>query len=315
MTDLTGQQKAVAAAVGSAVGKEPLNPVTAKLVDLLAEVMVGQPDRRDAETTRRMQDLQEANAQLVIAGLAAQEVVSRAEQAHQQQLRFLAMVAHELRNPLAPMRTVASLLGHARIEAPQLARLQGIIERQVAHMSRLIGDLLDGSRASAGKFRLDWHVVDLLQVVDAAVQMTRPLMDKRMQRFTMHQPTVPVLVNGDVVRLTQVVSNLLDNASKYTPDEGEIRLVLAANGQAATVTVKDNGIGIKPEVLPHIFDLFVQDPAASAFALNSHGLGIGLAVVRDLVEAHGGTVTATSDGPGLGSEFVVTLLLKGADAM
>src|SRR5690606_26695958 len=141
-----------------------------------------------AEIMNRMRDLQEANAQLVIASLAAQEVSCKAEEAHQQQLRFLAMVAHELRNPLTPIQTVASLLGHARIELPQLARLQTIIERQVAHMSRLISDLLDGARISTGKFSLEWGVVDLIQVVEVSVQMTRPLMDKRMQRFTMHLP-------------------------------------------------------------------------------------------------------------------------------
>lgn len=272
-----------------------------------------QPAAFDAEIMNRMRDLQEANAQLVIASLAAQEVSCKAEEAHQQQLRFLAMVAHELRNPLTPIQTVASLLGHARIELPQLARLQTIIERQVAHMSRLISDLLDGARISTGKFSLEWGVVDLIQVVEVSVQMTRPLMDKRMQRFTMHLPPGPLLANGDVMRLTQVVSNLLDNASKYTPEQGEIELAVSTHGQMVTVTVKDTGIGIKPAVLPSIFDLFVQDPAASAFALGSHGLGVGLAVVRDLVEAHGGTVMATSDGPGLGSEFVVTLRLKGAD--
>jgi signal transduction histidine kinase len=257
-------------------------------------------------------DLREANAQLVIAALSAQELEARAEKAHRQQVRFLAMVAHELRTPLTPIRTVALLLSHARVDKPQLARFQGIIDRQVTHMSRLIDDLLDGSRVSAGKFKLDYGHVLMADVLESAVQMCKPAMKKRRQRLVETMPSQPIQVNGDAVRLTQVFSNLLDNASKYTPHGGDIHLTMVPLGQGLVVTVADNGIGISAHALLHIFDMFVQDATAAAFAQSSHGLGIGLAVVRDLVEAHGGSVSATSKGPNLGSEFVVKLPRDGS---
>jgi len=255
----------------------------------------------------QLQNLREANAQLVIAALSAQELEARAESAHHQQARFLAMVAHELRNPLTPIRTVALLLSHAGVDKPQLARLQAIIDRQVTHISRLIDDLLDGSRVSAGKFKLECRPVMMADVLESAVQMCKPAMEKRQQRLKEAMPAQPIQVNGDTVRLTQIFSNLLDNASKYTPQGGEIHLSMALSGHGVIVTVADNGIGISASALPHIFDLFVQDATATAFAQSSHGLGIGLAVVRDLVQAHGGSVTATSLGPHLGSAFVVHL--------
>ncbi|MBC7701173.1 HAMP domain-containing sensor histidine kinase [Aquabacterium sp.] len=266
-----------------------------------------QPDHGEDALDPRLRDLREANAQLVIAALTAQELEAKAEHAHTQQIRFLAMVAHELRNPLTPIRTVSLLLNHAGLDKPQLARLQGIIERQVAHISRLIDDLLDGSRVSAGKFQLKRQPIELAEVLDAAVQMCKPAMDKRLQRLAVSLPLGPVRIEGDAVRLTQVFSNLLDNASKYTPDGGEIQLILEQQEGMATVKVADNGVGISAMALPCIFDLFVQDATASAFAQTSPGLGIGLAVVRELVEAHGGNVVATSQGRNLGSEFVVTL--------
>lgn len=266
-----------------------------------------QPDHGEDALDPRLRDLREANAQLVIAALTAQELEAKAEHAHTQQIRFLAMVAHELRNPLTPIRTVSLLLNHAGLDKPQLARLQGIIERQVTHISRLIDDLLDGSRVSAGKFQLKRQVMALGDVLDTAVQMCKPAMDKRHQRLMVSLPEGPVCVEGDAVRLTQVFSNLLDNASKYTPDDGEIQLALDQPGLMVVVKVADNGIGISASALPYIFDLFVQDTMASSLAQTSQGLGIGLAVVRELVEAHGGTVVATSAGRNLGSEFVVML--------
>ena len=270
-----------------------------------------QPDTGDDALDPRLRDLREANAQLVIAALTAQELEAKAEHAHTQQIRFLAMVAHELRNPLTPIRTVSLLLNHAGLDKPQLTRLQGIIERQVTHISRLIDDLLDGSRVSAGKFQLKRQVMALGDVLDTAVQMCKPAMDKRHQRLVVSLPGGTACVEGDAVRLTQVFSNLLDNASKYTPDHGEIQLALEKHGPMLMVKVVDNGIGISASALPYIFDLFVQDTTASAFAQTSEGLGIGLAVVRELVEAHGGTVVATSAGRNQGSEFVVLLPASG----
>ena len=305
MTTPADEQRVAAAIAALAVLNEQTDQMTGQLAGLREAVTAARLELNDVRDTHLM-DLREANAQLVIAALGAKELESRAELAHQQQIQFLAMVAHELRNPLTPIRTVASLLGHAKVDPPQLARLQAIIERQVTHMSRLIDDLMDGSRVGTGTFRLEHVVLELAHVLEAAVLMSKPAMDKRLQFLNVTFPPAPVLVKGDVVRLTQIFSNLLDNASKYTPAGGVISLTMAAHDQAVTVKVADNGIGIGAQTLPHVFELFVQEPSASAFAKHSQGFGIGLAVVRDLVHAHGGSVTVSSAGHNLGSEFIVT---------
>jgi diguanylate cyclase (GGDEF)-like protein len=250
-------------------------------------------------------NLREANEQLVIAALASQELERQVEEVHSRQIKFLAMVAHELRNPLTPIRTAAELLKRARSDDALVGRLQGVIERQVAHMARLVEDLLDGSRVSTGKFRLERDTVDLVEVLGIAVESCRPAIDKRQQQLKLALPAGPVLVQGDAVRLAQVFGNLLDNASKYTPEGGDISLAMSPADRAVVIVVADNGIGIAQEALQHVFDLFVQ--GTRALTAQNRGLGIGLAVVRELVEAHGGTVVATSAGKDLGSEFVVTL--------
>ena len=258
-----------------------------------------------AEHESRVRDLREANEQLVIAALTAQELEAQAEAAHHRQITFQAMVAHELRNPLTPIRMAAELLNHDRANGPMLVELQVIIKRQVTHMAKLIDDLLDGSRLSAGKFRLECRPVEMADIFDQAVETCRPAMELRLQRFTMQLPAGPLGVYGDPVRLNQVFSNLLSNASKYTPHGGEISLSVKLLDHAMVITVSDDGIGISAEALPNIFDLFTQDPGA--LALYNGGLGIGLAVVRELVEAHRGSVVGRSAGKNLGSEFVVTL--------
>lgn len=257
-----------------------------------------------AEHESRARDLREANEQLVITALTAQELEAQAEAAHHRQITFQAMVAHELRNPLTPIRMAAELLND-RADGPTLAKLQVIIRRQVTHMAKLIDDLLDGSRSSAGKFRLECRPIEMADIFDQAVETCRPAMELRLQRFTMQLPSGPLGVYGDPVRLSQVFSNLLSNASKYTPHGGEIALAVKLLDHAMAITVSDDGIGISAAALPKIFDLFIQDPRA--LALYNGGLGIGLAVVRELVEAHGGTVVGKSAGKDLGSEFIVTL--------
>ena len=218
----------------------------------------------------------------------------------------MAMVAHELRNPLTPIRLAASLLIDRQTDdALSLARLQVIIDDQVTHMSRLIGDLLDGSRISTGKLRLERSNVEMIDVLRLAIESCRPAMEARGQQMRSELPSAPLHFYGDRVRLTQIFNNLLDNASKYTPEGGKVSLVLVVREQAMAITVSDNGIGISPDALPHVFDLFMQD--ARALDRSSGGLGIGLAVVRELVEAHRGTVTGHSAGRNLGSEFTVTL--------
>jgi diguanylate cyclase len=253
-------------------------------------------------------DLRKANEQLTLAALTAQASESEAREAHHRQVKFTAMVAHELRNPLAPIQIAADLLANGSTNgemSPEQLKL--IIEGQVTHMSRLIDDLVEGSRVGTDKLRLECRAVDLMEVLSASVATCQPSVNSRLQRLQVNMPSGPLHFYGDPVRLTQVFSNLLDNASKYTPAGGHITLTAEASADSVTVTVADNGAGIAPELLPGIFDLFVQDidPSEPVF----DGLGIGLAVVRDLVEAHGGHVAGHSAGRNLGSEFVVTLPL------
>jgi len=263
------------------------------------------------EYQTRVADLREANEQLVVAALSSQELEADAELAHGKQIKFLAMAAHELRNPLLPLRLAAQMMTRAHTDDQLLVRLQATINGQVTHMARLIGDLLDGSRISTGKFRLERSTVDLSGVIELAIETCQPAMDVRRHQFSRVGAPGPLMLHADAVRLVQVFSNLLENAAKYTPEDGTISLNAKVQDDAVTVTVSDNGIGITAQALPHVFDLFVQDEHATAH--NQGGLGIGLAVVRELVEAHGGTVVAASAGPGLGSQFVVTLPLAPAD--
>lgn len=251
-----------------------------------------------------MRDLREANQKLVMATLTAQELEEQIQLKHVQQVKFMAMVAHELRNPLTPIRTAAGLLKRVHTEEV-VGEVQVLIEEQVAHMSRLVEDLLDGARVSTGKFRVEWNTVELAHILDRAVEVCRPAMATRRQRLTLSMPSGPLDIRGDAVRLAQIFCNLLDNASKYTPDGGRIAVTVEPSQDAVVVRISDNGIGISPAGLARIFDLFVQDERA--LATRPGGLGIGLAVVRDLVEAHGGVITAHSSGENLGSEFVVTL--------
>ncbi len=260
-----------------------------------------------AEHERRHAMMQEANQQLVLAGLDAQELQAAAERAQQRQLEFLALIAHELRDPLAPIRIATAMLGRVSSNEPLLPRARAIIERQVENMARLVDDLLDASRVGKGKLSLEQRAVNLSDLVADAVVTCGPAMDARLHRFELALPDSPVLVNGDALRLVQVLNNLLSNAAKYTPVGGSISLVLASTDGNAVLTVIDNGIGITAEVLPQIFDPFVQDTHAISF--NGFGLGIGLTVVREIVQAHGGNVVASSAGHGLGSRFVITLPL------
>lgn len=260
----------------------------------------------------RLADLREANEHPVLAVVSAQRLQSKAEDIHQRQVMFLAMVAHELRNPLNPIRMATDLLQHAQANEGLLAQVQGILRRQVGHLARLVDDLLDGARAGAGKFRLECGPIALREVLALVIDAARPAIAQRQQTLTTCLPSETIAVHADPLRLAQVFSNLLDNASKYTPRGGEIGIALDCVGSIATLRISDDGIGISAEALPQIFELFVQEPHARAH--DRQGLGLGLAIVRELVEAHGGTIVAASPGRGLGSEFVVTLpvLLDGA---
>jgi PAS domain S-box-containing protein len=227
---------------------------------------------------------------------------------------FLAMLAHELRNPLAPIRNAAlviALLGHAD---EKLRRSSEVIERQVRHLSRLVDDLLDVSRLTRGRITLRKEPLELGPVVAGAVETVRPLLDARKHELAERLPSEPVWVEGDATRLAQVVSNLLANAAKYTPDGGHIDLTVHPEGKEAVLRVRDGGIGIPADLLPRVFDLFTQGDRS--LARSEGGLGIGLTLARSLMEMHGGRIEAHSDGPGKGSEFVVRLpLLEARSAL
>jgi diguanylate cyclase len=257
------------------------------------------------EHERRHAHLCEANERLLMAALNAQDLQAAAEQAQRKQTEFLAVVAHELRTPLTPIRIATSLM--VEVGPEELPRMQAIIERQVTHITRLVTDLLDISRINTGKLRIECRRIDIVAILDTAIEGCRPAMDLRLQHFRLQLPVAAAEVQGDAVRLTQVMSNLLMNASKYTREGGLIGLRLVKTDTSAVITLTDNGIGISAAALPEIFNPFVQD--AHAIGFNGTGLGIGLTVVRELVEAHGGTIEATSDGKGFGSQFVVTLPL------
>jgi diguanylate cyclase len=261
--------------------------------------------RSTADSALRLRDLREANEKLVLSALAGQQQHQLMSEEHQRQVKFLAMVAHELRSPLAPLGSAADLLKHAIADEPLLVRVRDVIKRQVAHMARLVDDLADGSRASTGTFRLERRTLEMAAIIAHAAEVCRAAMELRRQHFTLELPAESVKVIGDPVRLTQVFSNLLDNASKYTQAEGSISLSAEVQERTLVVTVRDNGIGISATVLPTVFELFVQED--HAIVTNRSGLGIGLAVVRDLVQAHGGLVVCRSTGRNCGSEFTVTL--------
>ena len=218
---------------------------------------------------------------------------------------FIATLAHELRNPLAPIRNVINLLQRKRSLEPQVQRGADIIARQLDHLTRLIDDLLDVSRISRDKLELRKERVDLADIIQAAVEGSRPFIDQHDHELTLALPAETVYLEADSVRLAQVFTNLLDNAAKYTRREGHIALGVALEAQTVVVRVTDNGMGIAPDQLPHLFDMFYQ--AERSYEQSHSGLGIGLTLVRRLVELHGGTIEARSGGRNQGSEFIVRL--------
>lgn len=317
---LLGQKTVEARAVLAALQKQ-LSDASSRLVDtqqveqvieanqqLVLAILLAQSDAAappNLEEQNVFQELREANAQLVIAALSAQDLQAAAESALSQQKSVLALVAHELRNPLTPISMIAERM--VRLPSDQLPRMCELIESQVQRISRLVDDLLDVSRMSTGKLRIDLRDVDMLQVLNDAVDACAPVMTKRNQHFDATLPVGILMVSGDPGRLTQILNNLLTNAAKYTPADGSIRLSVTVETDVMKISVSDNGIGVSAKALPFIFDPYVQDEHAIGF--NGAGLGIGLTVVRELVEAHGGKVVGTSEGNGKGSEFVVTLPL------
>lgn len=218
---------------------------------------------------------------------------------------FLAMLAHELRNPLAPVSAASELLRHIDLDPDRIKRTSEVISRQVKHMTGLIDDLLDVSRVSRGLVTLNNTILDARQIVTSAVEQVRPLIDSRRHRLTIQTSPESAFVMGDQKRLIQILSNLLNNAAKYTPEGGSIVLSMDVDQVGVIFKVVDNGIGIKRHMIGHVFEMFAQAERTSD--RSQGGLGIGLALVKSLVELHGGSVTANSDGEGLGSTFTVSL--------
>jgi len=233
----------------------------------------------------------------------AEQAKAEAEAANRTKDEFLAMLGHELRNPLAPILTALELMSAGDPPSDELAR--AVIHRQVGHLVRLVDDLLDVSRIAQGQVALKKQVVELAVVVAKAIEMASPLIEQFEQNLTVDVASVGLAVDGDVNRLAQVVSNLLTNAAKYTGRGGAITIRVAREGAEVSLSVSDTGVGIAPEMLPRVFDMFVQE--RQSIDRSQGGLGLGLAIVRNLVKAHGGTTSVRSEGRGCGSVFTVSL--------
>jgi PAS domain S-box-containing protein len=218
---------------------------------------------------------------------------------------FLATLSHELRNPLAPIRNAVQILLLAELEVPNAKWATNVIDRQVRQMTRLVDDLLEVSRITTGKLEIRRETLELAAVIREAVETSQPLIEQGGHQLTVDLPPQPVMVNADMIRLAQVFSNLLNNAAKYTEAGGQISIRLETIETSAVVSIKDSGTGISAEMLPHIFEMFMQ--VDRNVPRSKGGLGIGLTLVRRLVEMHGGSIEARSAGPGQGSAFVVRL--------
>jgi signal transduction histidine kinase len=266
--------------------------------------------RQQQEVAAQRDELEEINRENERLLAESRQYAQALQDADRRKDEFLATLAHELRNPLAPIRNSVQMLQMSG--APEQAELNvyRIIERQVNHMVRLVDDLLELSRITSGKIELQPEIMDLADVIHNAIETSRPLLETGGRQFSVTLPFPPLTIEGDLVRLTQVLANLLNNAAKYTPEGGSITLVAERSADQAQISIRDTGMGIPPAMLGQVFDMFTQ--------INRHlkrsqgGLGIGLMLVKRLVELHGGIVEVFSDGEGLGAEFIVRLPLVNA---
>jgi signal transduction histidine kinase len=263
-----------------------------------------------AESNRRLEaelgERRKAEAHLLEHAAALADAARQKEE-------FLAMLGHELRNPLAPLRTALELLRRFSSDEPVAVNAQEVMERQIEHMVRLLDDVLDVSRITSGRIRLDAHPLDLRKAVAEAVDSARPQIDARHHRLRTFVPDAPLMVYGDVHRLVQVLVNLLDNAAKYTDEGGAIEVSARRQNSHAVLSVSDTGVGVPPRLLPKMFDLFTQDDRTLDRAQG--GLGLGLTLVRRITELHGGSVEAHSEGRGHGSTFTIKLPTLGPQAV
>jgi signal transduction histidine kinase len=267
--------------------------------------------RKTREAERLNQELERRVAERTAALEASTskqiELTEQLRDADRRKDEFLAALGHELRNPLAPIVNAASIMRLKVGDDPDLNWCREVIERQTRQLTRLVDDLLDVSRITRGKITLRFEPVDVAAIVAAAIETCRPMIDMRRHDLSVRLPEQPLIVQGDPARLTQIFANLLSNAAKYQHEEGRIELTVESTETDAVLTVSDRGIGIAPEVLPSVFDLFSQ--ARRSQHLADDGLGIGLALVKNLTELHGGVIEAMSDGVGKGSRFVVRIPL------
>jgi signal transduction histidine kinase len=267
-----------------------------------------------AELFRKTRALEALNVQLeqrVAERTAALEATSQAlRDADRRKDEFIAMLAHELRNPLAPIRTAVQLLRLDALSQKQRGRARDVIERQVEHLVSLIDDLLDVSRITRGMVTLHRSPMLVSAIVARAVETAKPAIDAHRHDLSVEVPAEPMVIDADPTRMVQVIANVLNNATKFTDPGGRIRLRVARDHDEVAIRISDSGIGIPPALLPTIFELFTQVNAKSE--RSQTGLGIGLALVRRLTEMHGGTVTVASDGPGRGSEFTIRLPVRDA---
>jgi len=268
-------------------------------------------DGRRIEVSLTVSPVLDSTGRVIGASKVARDISDRrlAERlqadAERRKDEFLAMLGHELRNPLAPIRNIAEILRRRAIGDPEQQQLSRVLDRQVQAMTRLLDDLLDMSRIRQGKLQLQKETLDVLTLVARAVETSRPLIDARRHILDVSLPTESIRVHGDVTRLVQMLGNLLNNAAKYTPDGGTITITVKASESDAEISVRDTGIGIAPELVPKVFDMFVQGDQALGRAHG--GLGIGLTLVRTIAEMHAGSVEVRSEGTGRGSEFIVRL--------
>jgi signal transduction histidine kinase len=261
--------------------------------------------RQISERQRIAEDLRRMNQELETR---VSERTAALAETNRRKDEFLAMLGHELRTPLSALRNAAEALRRKASESAELQTLQAIMERQVRHITRLTDDLLDISRMTRGKLTLQTDRLAVADIVNLGVETVRPLIEKRRQILTIELPQEAIYVHGDLARLAQVLSNLLDNAAKYSEPETRIELEVFPLANNITIKVRDHGSGIDRELLPRIFELFMQGEQSNAGIEGGEGgLGLGLALAKRLVEMHGGTLSAYSDGKGRGAEFVVSL--------
>ena len=264
-----------------------------------------------AQLHASLQLLRDVNENLLLATIGFENQKKAAETENSHQTMFLSMLAHELRNPIASISVANSLMLRAKMCSPMAKRMAGIVGRQVVHLQRLVDDLLDVARINTGKISLQKTFTELNDVISSALELGGHCLTLRRQIAVMDLPATSVLLFGDSSRLAQLFSNLVINASKFSPTDSTIFITASTHDSVLTVCIRDNGIGIASEDHLHIFDMFSQAKNTSEFGTAS-GLGIGLALVKSIAELHDGSVSVASEGINCGSEFRVTLPLASA---